>query len=547
MTGARVARWQGALRPELTMAVGTTLSRLTGLGRVFALSYALGISPLADAYNLANTTPNMVYDLVLGGVLSATLIPVFVARLQRRQDRAPNDDDWAGVSAVVTACTVALILAAALVALSAGPLMHGYTLVTPARTAGAESPVAVRLLRLFAPQVLLYGVVALGTAVLNSLRRFALATFAPIANNLVLIAILLALSGTLRHTSTDQALADPALLTVLGLGTTAGVVAQALVVAVGVHRSGARLRWRWEPRHPAVRQVAGLSGWTFAMVAANQATLFVVLLLANSRPGGVSAYTYAYTFFQVPFGVVAVSITGARQPSWSADWAAGRVRDLRTGVAAGLRLLILLMVPIAAVLAALADPIVRLLLGHGATGAAGAAVTGQVLAVLALGLPGFSAYLYFVRVFQAMQDLRSAFGLYVLNNGLTVVLATLLYRPAGVQGIAAAVSLGYTAAAVAAAAVLRRRLGAATDGPPTLRALTRAVAISLPTGVLAWLKVRSMAPVTGTGAALPLLAGLAVAAAVLPICLNMAALAPVAPNQLRRSRRSTRPPRKGAR
>lgn len=549
--GSRFRRWQGALRPELTMAVGTTLSRLTGLGRVFALSYALGITPLADAYNLANTTPNMVYDLVLGGVLSATLVPVFVARLQRKQDRAPDDgpDDegWAGVSAVVTVCLVALVLAAALVAASAGPLMRGYTLVAPAETAGAESSVAVRLLRLFAPQVLLYGVVALGTAVLNSLRRFALAAFAPIANNLVLIAVLLALSGTLRHTSTGQALADPALLAVLGLGTTAGVVAQALVVVLGVRRSGARLRWRWEPRHPAVRQVAGLSGWTFAMVAANQATLFVVLLLANSRPGGVSAYTYAYTFFQVPFGVVAVSITGARQPSWSAHWAAGRVRDLRTGVAAGLRLLILLMVPIAAVLAALADPIVRLLLGHGATGAAGAAVTGQVLALLALGLPGFSAYLYFVRVFQAMQDLRSAFGLYVLNNGLTVLLATALYRPAGVQGIAAAVSVGYTAAAVAAAAVLRRRLGPAGDEPPMLGALTRAVATSLPTGVLAWLKVRSMAPVTGTGAVLPLLAGLTVAAAALPVCLSMAALAPVAPPQLRRSRRNARPPRKGAR
>lgn len=78
----------GRIRPELAMAAGTALSRLTGLGRVFALSYALGISPLADAYNLANTTPNMIYDLVLGGVLSATLVPVFVAKLQSdRGDR----------------------------------------------------------------------------------------------------------------------------------------------------------------------------------------------------------------------------------------------------------------------------------------------------------------------------------------------------------------------------------------------------------------------------------------------------------------------------
>lgn len=441
------------------------------------------------------------------------------------------------MSAVVTVCLAVLVLVTVLVAAGAAVLMRGYTLATPLGTAGTESAVAVRLLRLFAPQVLLYGVVALGTAVLNSLRRFALAAFAPIANNLVLIVILLGLSGTLRHTSADQALGDPTLLVLLGIGTTAGVAAQAVVVLVGVRRAGARLRWRWQPRHPAVRQVAGLSGWTFAMVAANQATLFAVLLLANSRPGGVSAYTYAYTFFQVPFGVVAVSITGARQPSWAGDWAAGRVRELRTEVAGGLRLLILLMVPIAALLAALADPIVRLLLGHGATSAAGATMTAQVLAVLAIGLPGFSAYLYFVRVFQAMQDLRSAFGLYVLNNGLTVVLAVLLYRPAGVQGIAGAVSVGYTVAATAAGAVLRRRLGAASDEHGLLRALVLAVATSLPAGLLSWQTVRSMHPVTGTGAMLPLLAGLTVAIAAFPVCLSMATLAPVAQSQLLRGRR----------
>lgn len=442
------------VRPELAMAVGTALSRLTGLGRVFALSYALGLTPLADAYNLANTTPNMVYDLVLGGVLSATLVPVFAARLQRDGP----DEAWAGISAVVTVCSVLLIAATLLVVLAAEPVMRGYTVVSPADTAGAERAAAVLLLRLFAPQVLLYGLVALGTAVLNTLRRFALAAFAPIANNLVLIALLLALAGPLRRGTAAGALGTPTLLMLLGLGTTAGVAAQALVVAGGVHRAGARLRWRWAPRDPAVRQVVRLSGWTFGMVAANQATVFAVLLLADGRPGGVSAYTYAYTFFQVPFGVVAVSITGARQPGWASAWAAGEVRALREQMSEGLRLLVLLMVPIAAVIALLADPVVRLLLGHGATSGAGAALTGQVLAVLAVGLPGFSAYLYFVRVLQALQDLRSAFGLYVLNNGVTVVLALALYRSTGVQGIAAAVSTGYLAAALGAAAVVRKRL-----------------------------------------------------------------------------------------
>jgi putative peptidoglycan lipid II flippase len=472
MTADALRRWAWRANrqgPELTMAVGTALSRMTGLARVFALSYALGVTPLADAYNLANTTPNMVYDLVLGGVLSATLVPLFVSRLRQGQHPAATDqrdhDAWAAMSAVVSVSAVILALGTALVAATAGLLVSGYTVATPLATAGGERVVAVRLLQLFAPQVFLYGVIAMATAVLNAVRRFALATFAPIAGNVVLITILLVVAGDLRHISIGRVLDEPAILVVLGLGTTAGVAAQALILAVGLRRAKARLCWRWEPRHPAVRQVVRLSGWTFGMVAANQAALFAVLLLANSQPGGVSAYTYAYAFFQLPFGVVAVSITSARQPSWAASWAAGEIQDLREQVASGLRLLITLMVPIATVLAALAHPLVSLLLGHGATSAAGVASTARVLVVLALGLPGFSAYLYFIRVYQALQDLRSAFLLYLLNNGLTVVMSLALYRPAGVQGIAAAVAAGYTLGAIAAAAMLRRRLGTDPDEP----------------------------------------------------------------------------------
>ena len=552
----RWARRANRLAPELAMGVGTALSRLTGLARIIALSFALGVTPLADAYNVANTTPNMIYDLVLGGVLSATLVPLFVSRLHQ-DERLPgaeqrDDDAWAAISAVLTVSAVVLALGTALVVATAGLLVGGYTVATPTAIAGGERVVAVRLLQLFAPQVFLYGVIAMATAVLNTVRRFALATFAPIANNLVLITVLLMMAGQLRGISIARVLSEPATLVVLGLGTTAGVAAQALILGVGLRRAKARLRWRWEPRHPAIRHVVRLSGWTFGMVAANQAALFAVLLLANSRPGGVSAYTYAYAFFQLPFGVVAVSITTARQPSWSAAWAAGHLGDLREQVASGLRLLITFMVPIAIVLAALAHPLVSLLLGHGATGAAGVTSTARVLAVLALGLPGFSAYLYFVRVYQALQDLRSAFLLYLLNNGLTVVMALALYRPAGVQGIAAAVSAGYTLGAVAAGVTLRPRLGMAPGERLMMpvQALTRTVAASLPAGLLAWLTVRWTGAPTGLAALLPLIGGGAVAAVALPVCWGVAARSPAGEPQIPRglrSRLSTRPPRKGPR
>src|SRR5207302_7126742 len=97
-------------RNTAVMAAGTTLSRLTGFGRVFALAYALDFGRLADAYNLANTVPNIVYDLILGGVLSATLVPVFVTRLQEDDE----DDAWRAISAVTTAALAVLLVLSAL-------------------------------------------------------------------------------------------------------------------------------------------------------------------------------------------------------------------------------------------------------------------------------------------------------------------------------------------------------------------------------------------------------------------------------------------------
>src|SRR4051794_25079749 len=112
-------------RNTAVMAAGTTLSRITGFGRVFALAYALDFGRLADAYNLANTVPNIVYDLVLGGVLSATLIPVFVTRLQEDEE----DEAWRAISAVTSAALVALLALSAAFVLLAPVVIHLYTLL----------------------------------------------------------------------------------------------------------------------------------------------------------------------------------------------------------------------------------------------------------------------------------------------------------------------------------------------------------------------------------------------------------------------------------
>ncbi len=454
-------------RAAVWMAAGTTLSRLTGLLRVIALADALGIGHLADAYNLANTTPNMLYDIVLGGVLSATFIPVFVERLATRNER----EAWRAISAVVTAAVVVLVVMTIIFWAIAPQVIDAYTAFDHVRGAAftqltQEKADASTLLRWFVPQVALYGFISLMAALLNTRRRFVAPMWVPIANNVVVIGMLLWFRAVVpKFPTTATVHVSRGDLVLLGLGTTAGVLVQAVALLPALRGVGlGRLRWRWEPGHEAVRTVMRLGGWTFGFVVANQVALYVVLALALSAKGSgtgpVSSYTYAYTFLQVPYAVVAVSIMSAVTPDLAQRWSTGDETGFRRRLTAGLRATLAVILPAAVGMLILAHPAVALLLGHGHATVASTETTGAALAMFSLGLPGFCAYLYIVRVLQAMQRTKVAFFLYLVENGLNVVFALALVGPLGVRGLALSLSIAYTLAALCGIAVLRHWLGA---------------------------------------------------------------------------------------
>jgi putative peptidoglycan lipid II flippase len=469
VNGGRFARESG------TMALGTTLSRLTGLLRLVALVYAVHFRTLADAYNLANTLPNVVHDVVLGGIVSATFVPVFVAELSRSGDRAARQ----AISAV-TSVAVLVVLGASVAFLVASPfIVDAMTAFNHAPQAAAERSVASDLLVLFVPQLACYGCISIGTALLNARRRFAAPAFVPIANNLVLVVVLVAFGLWVRHPSLGGVYHHRNQLLLLGLGTTAGVVVQLLWLLPALRRARLGLRWAPRLRHPAVRRVLALSGWTVGLVVANQVALLVVLALSvHVGPGAVTAYTYAYTFFQLPYGVVAVSVMTVVAPALAGAWATGDMARFRRRMDGGLRTVLAVIVPAAVAMVVLARPLLALLgvmIGHpSATG-----TTATALAMLALGLPGFCTFLYVVRVLQSTQDLRSAFWLYVLENGLNIALALALVGPLGVRGIMLSISAAYTAAALAGLVHLRRRLGG-LDVDRLWRPLARVGAASVP-------------------------------------------------------------------
>ena len=237
-------------RSTAVMALGTLLSRLTGLGRVVVLAYVLGATRLADSYNLANNTPNMIFDLVLGGVLSATLVPVFVERL------VTGDDEEASraVSAVLTLAAAVLAGASVATALGAPWVIRLYNALNHTGAARDEQAVASVFLALFAPQVAFYGFAALAEAVLNARRRFAAPKFAPVLNNLVTMAVLLAARAEVRGLSLHDARHHTGLLLLLGMGTTAAVA-----------RRRPSASWRRKAAVSRRDQRSASSGWSALM------------------------------------------------------------------------------------------------------------------------------------------------------------------------------------------------------------------------------------------------------------------------------------------
>src|SRR5205823_5781630 len=189
---------------------------------------------------------------------------------------------------------------------------------------------------------------ALATAVLNARRRFVAPAATPVLNNLVVIAVLLAVPHVLHTNSLSAARHDTAGLLLLGLGTTAGVAMQAVALVPFLRRARTRLRPVWAPRHDAVRTMLRLSGWTFGYVVANQVALWVVLVLANGKSGDVAAYQAAFLFFLLPHAIFAVSVMTALLPDLSERWSTGDREGYRRQLSYGLRVTAAVMVPAAA-------------------------------------------------------------------------------------------------------------------------------------------------------------------------------------------------------
>lgn len=437
------------LRNNLLVASGTAVSRLTGLIRTSLILVVLGTG-LNDAYVNANNTPNMVYELILGGILTASLVPLFTEDIERRTGGE-------GTSAIISFSLVALAIVTVL-GLVAGPAII-WLLSRGSDPAVRDDYIraGVVLSVLFAPQIFFYGLMAVWSAVLNAHHRFMAAAWSPVLNNVIAIATLV-WAGTfvVGNPDIDDALDDPRILYVLGAGTTLGIVVMALALYPAVRMAGVRLRFRFQPRHPAVTKAIRLSGWTFGYVIANQVALIVIQILAEPGSGDPTRYQTAFQWFQLPHALLAVSIMVTFQPLLGRADARGDRAGFNEQLLLGFRLIALLVIPAAVGYIALPKGLdARTFTATGEL-AKILGVTG-IIAGFAIGLPGFSTYLYALRGFYAMKDTRTPFLINLVENGMNIVLAVVFVRLWGVVGLALAFGLAYNLAAVVAVVVLGRR------------------------------------------------------------------------------------------
>jgi putative peptidoglycan lipid II flippase len=466
------------------MSFGTVLSRITGLARLAAIAAALGVAEtrLTDTYNLANTAPNILYELVLGGVLTSVFVPVFVELLEKEgRERA-----WQVGSAILNLSMVVLAAVTVLGILLAPWIAKFYALRLDGPDQVQQREALTFLLRLFFPQIIFYALTAITAGFLNAHKRFGAPMYTPILNNLAVIAVFIAFAQAYGKVTLDEV--DSSHLLLIGLGTTAGVTLMALAQLPFLRGLG-RYQFTLSIAHPSVKKLARLSVFVVGYVVTNQIGYLVVQWLANRQVGGYSAYVAAFTFFMLPHGLFAVSVITALLPSMSEHAVHERWDGYRDRLSVGIRSTVLLVLPAAVGYFVLGEPIVRLLLERGVMTERSTELVAEVLRFFVLGLVPFSIFQLLLRAFYALHDTKTPFlincGAIALNTAVNVPMFAVL----GVKGLAAGHAISYVFGVVAQGISLDRRVGPLW-GREIGASISRIAGASLGMGVFVWVAWR---------------------------------------------------------
>jgi putative peptidoglycan lipid II flippase len=445
-------------RNSATMAIGSTVSRITGYVRNATIGAAIGASAVSDDYNLANTLPNMVYELLLGGVLTSVIVPL----VMRARTTEPDGGE-AYAQRLLTLATV-FLGGATVLAVMAAPLLT--SVMANRQTPAADRHLITVLGYLLLPEIFFYGIAALLAAILNTRGHFAAPMWTPILNNIVVIAtavvfMLLPASGiTAASLSTAQIL-------VLGIGTTSGIVVQAAGLVPALRKVGFRWRWRWDLRALRLGELARASTWMLAYVIVSQIGLVIVLKIAknagdNAGPGP-AIFLNAFLIFMMAHGIVAVSIITALMPRMSRAAAQGRYADVASQLNLGVRLSAVILVPATVAYLVLGRALGVTLFQWGEYTHDEAVKTGWVIAIAGLGLVPFAIGQLQIFTFYALTDTKTPalvnIPVMVLRVTADVIFWVILPSIWVAAGLMGGNAISYIGSLLLGYWLLRRRMG----------------------------------------------------------------------------------------
>jgi putative peptidoglycan lipid II flippase len=512
--GGGASRSSPIAHAALLVAVVTVLARLVGFARVLVFARAVGPSCLGDTYFTANAIPNILFDVVAGGALASLAVPLLAPSVDR------GDSEAADRTMSALFCWMLLILTPAmvLVVVFAGPLVgllvgNGH----PGCSAALERSVGARMLVVFAPQVVLYGVGIILTGVLQAHRRFFAPAIAPLLSSIVVIASYLMFAVVAARPETHFAGLTRSHELVLSVGTTLGVVALTLPLFLPLRRTGRRL-------HATLRFPAGIAASArrlaisgAVVLGAQDLATGAILRLANDSGahGVVVLYNLAWSVFVVPWAVLAVPIATAAFPALSARWSAGDAAHYSALTARSTRAVILAAAGAGALMVAASAPAARVLVA-GAPGDVAPVELARALVAFAPGLVGYGLVAFLTRAHYARGDARTAAVATATGWGAVVVadvvLVVALPRTWTATALGVGTTVGMTLAGSWLALALRQSVGApALAG--TGRALVAGAVAAVGAGALG-LGLAELLPRAGAGGSVAVAAAVAVVTAV---------------------------------
>ena len=397
------------------MALGTIISRITGFIRGILIVAVLGTTLLADTYNVANTMPNILYNLLVGGALTA----IFIPQLVRSFEHDDGGDDFA--SRLITTISLILLVLVTLGMVFAPALVRLYAPEFFTTGFEAEQEIAIAFTRYCLPQIFFLGLFTMLGQVANARGSFGPLMWAPIANNLVGIALF---GGFLAFSpNVDISSITSTQVQILGWGTTFSVVVQALVLVPVVKRLGITIKPKFGLH--GLGKSFNLAGWTLVYVLISQLGYLVTVNVATSaavrsaqegiKTGvGYTPYTYAYFVMLLPYSIVTISIITAILPHISKLALDGKRDEVKAQLVRAIRLVGVITVP-SAVAFLLFGPLITQSIFIGIP-TEDSRYIGYVLSALSFGLVAFSINLILIRGFNAFEDTKTqVVSIFVIN------------------------------------------------------------------------------------------------------------------------------------